>query len=205
MARAAAQPTPLDRRGLGRHPLVSSWRPDRGPSFAPTARAISTPGRGARTGSTLGLAPAIVPAGRSDSPVLPVRVFPVGSRGSAVRVGPNRRERRRDQILRVRTGLSVASGGCGVGFRQLRTCRRTRPRARPGHPIRRHHAASFNHLFGAQAEQAKSSSRGLFREDPFCALRRTQADGKQHVQLILRRRHDVWRQTHSHPAPFGRA
>ena len=57
----------------------------------------------------------------------------------------------------------------------------------------------------AQAEQAKSSSRGLDREDPFWALRRTQADGKQHVQLILRRRHDVWRQTHSHPAPFSRA
>ena len=51
----------------------------------------------------------------------------------------------------------------------------------------------------------KCSSRGLDCEDPFCALRRTQADGKQHVQLILRRRHDVWRQTHSHPAPFGRA
>ena len=51
----------------------------------------------------------------------------------------------------------------------------------------------------------KCSSRGLDCEDPFCALRRTQADGKQHVQLILWRRHDVWRQTHSHPAPFGRA
>ena len=45
----------------------------------------------------------------------------------------------------------------------------------------------------------------LTARDPFCALRRTQADGKQHIQLILRRRHDVWRQTHSHPAPFGRA
>ena len=66
--------------------------------------------------------------------------------------------------------------------------------------------ALFDHLFGThKLNRRNRPAAALTARDPFCALRRTQADGKQHIQLILRRRHDVWRQTHSHPAPFGRA
>ena len=105
--RGARRADPARPRGLRRHPIVSSWRPERVSVSSPAAWAIATPSRGAQTGSTLGPAPAI----RLDRDVLEQRAAILGSSGTPQRSTKGKpRTRRRPTPTGRRPGAALSEG-----------------------------------------------------------------------------------------------